>query len=48
MLKLVVKNQRRFMLEQIVHDTNITNISSSGIDTMDTKGYIKSSSLKQV
>jgi hypothetical protein len=36
------------MLEQIVHDTNIKTISSSGIDTMDTKGYIKSSSLEQI
>ena len=48
MLKLIVKNQRRFMLEKIVHDTNIKTVSSSGIDTMDTKGYIKYLSLKQI
>jgi len=36
------------MLQKIVHDTNIKNISSSGIDTMHTKGYIKSLSLKQI
>ncbi|AGP49131.1 hypothetical protein PSYCG_08085 [Psychrobacter sp. G] len=36
------------MLEKIVHDTNIKTISSSGIDTMHTKGCKKSLSLKQI